>query len=95
MKINCKKIAYICMTAIVLLALSLPVLADTIFIESESGVMDSANPMQIGSGEGAFGGSYIYGSERGVQKISYEFEIAEAGDYYIWFRLQAIGSENN
>ena len=48
-----------------ILTLSLAVSADTVFIEAESGVMDSANPMNIGSDSNAFGGQYIYGDQIG------------------------------
>ncbi|MCL2775605.1 MAG: hypothetical protein FWD71_20005 [Oscillospiraceae bacterium] len=88
-----KKIIYIFITVILTLTLSLTVLADTLFIEAESGTLDSTDPMLIGSGAGAYDGTYVYGENNGVEKITYDFELKEAGDYYLWFRL--MGQDDN
>ena len=90
-----KKIMYVCMTLILMLTLSFTVFAEMVFIEADSGKLDSTDPMKIGSGEGAFNGKYIFGEENGIEKISYEFEIKEAGDYYLWFRLMGHNDESN
>ena len=93
---NAKKpIFYVLMTIILILSLSATVLADLIFIEADSGKLDATDPMKIGSGGGAFNGKYIYGETNSEEKISYEFEIKEAGDYYLWFRLQGQADDAN
>jgi len=51
--------------------------------------------MIIGSGLGAFNDKYIYGEENSYEIINYEFEIKEAGDYYLWFRLMGQGDDFN
>jgi len=83
------------------MTLSISVSAVMIFIEAETGTQGSM-PMLIGSGEGAFNGSFIYGIENGIgaheddsERISYTFEIPEAGNYYIWFRLMGQGDPHN
>ena len=73
---------------------SLTALADIIFIEAESG-KQSSSPMKISEGLGAFNNKYIWGETNGDESISYEFEIKEAGDYYLWFRMMGQGNENN
>jgi len=88
-----RKFIYILITVTLILTLSLTVLADTLFIEAESGTPDAADPMLTGSGSGAYGDKYIYGENNGVEKISYEFTLQEAGDYYIWFRM--MGQDDN
>ncbi|MCL1793094.1 MAG: hypothetical protein FWG34_04410 [Oscillospiraceae bacterium] len=89
-----KKVAAIFTAVLLSLALSANALAAMIFIEAESGIQ-SSDPMIVGSGSGAFNGSYIYGEENSYERISYEFEVAEAGDYYLWFRLMGQDDEHN
>ena len=88
-----RKTIYVFMTLILILMFSLTALADVIFIEAESGTQDAASPMKIGSGDGAFNDKYIYGETNSDEKITYNFEIKEAGNYYLWFRL--MGQDDN
>ena len=81
-----KRAIFIFITFIFILTFSLTAFADMIFIEAESGKQSSV-PMIIGNGMGAFNNSYIYGETNSDEIISYEFEIKEAGDYYLWFRM--------
>ena len=81
-----KRAIFVLITFILILTFSLTALADMIFIEAESGKQSSAR-MIIGNGLGAFNDAYIYGETNSDEIISYEFEIKEAGDYYLWFRL--------
>jgi len=89
---NKNKIIYICITLILTLALSLSASAAMVFIEAESG---QTSTMKTGSGAGALNGSFIFGEENGYETIKYEFDIPEAGDYYLWFRMQGDGDESN
>ena len=89
-----KQAIFVFITFILLLAFSLTAFADMIFIEAESGKQSSV-PMKIGTGLGAFNDKYIYGETNGDEIINYEFEIKEAGDYYLWFRLMGQDNEHN
>ena len=89
-----KQAIFVFITFILLLAFSLTAFADMIFIEAESG-KQSSTPMLIGNGLGAFNNAYIYGETNSDEIINYEFEIKEAGDYYLWFRLMGQDDEHN
>ena len=89
-----KKITCVCISLVLAMMLTLSASAAMVFIEAESGTQGSI-PMLTGSGSGAFNGSYIYGEENGFETIKYEFDIPEAGDYYLWFRLQGDDDESN
>ena len=101
---NKKKFMYVCLTLILAFMLTMGVAANTvmIFIEAETGTAPGPIPMNRGSGEGAFNGTFIYGDISGfgaheddVERILYTFEISEAGYYYIWFRLMGQGAPYN
>jgi len=94
---NLKKQIIFMFTAILfIMAFTVTALAaEFIFIEAESGVFDASDPMLKGSGGGALNGTYIYGEENSLEKIKYEFEIKEGGDYRLWFRMQGQDDGSN
>ncbi|MCL1792263.1 MAG: hypothetical protein FWG34_00175 [Oscillospiraceae bacterium] len=80
-----------CMTAMLILALSLPALAGFVFIEAESGKTDN---FPIISNADAFSGKAIE-AQTDADTIEYTFTVENAGKYIIWARVMGIDSTMN
>ncbi|MCL2816482.1 MAG: hypothetical protein FWD23_17945 [Oscillospiraceae bacterium] len=87
-----KRVIFLCVTAALILTLSLTALAaDPIFIYASEG--KNKGMVLTDSGE-SYSGKYVSG-DTDETYIDYTFNIAEAGDYIIWARVWASGDANN
>ena len=83
--------AYICITLILIISLSLTALADLLFVEAESGKVDGISIIDDGA---AFGGKVIQTTD--VEQTSeYTFNLEKAGTYIIWARVFHEHNEDN
>ena len=85
-----KQIICVCMTLILVLILALPVLAEFIFIEAESG-QNSGFAIVDG---GALNGKAIEAATAD-DTIEYTFNIEKGGKYTIWARVWGVDSTMN
>ena len=83
--------AYICITLILIISLSLTALADLLFIEAESGKVDGISIIDDGA---AFGSKAIQTTELG-QTIEYTFNLEKSGKYIVWARVFHEHNEDN
>ena len=86
-----KQIMFLLMTALLILTLSLPVLAEFVFIEAESG---KTSNFPIIDNAGAFNGKAIE-AQTADDEIVYTFNIEKAGKYTIWARVWGVDSTMN
>ena len=75
----------------------------SIYIEAESGTLESRSPIMIGNDPNltASGGKYVYApsgsgdTTNPTPEAVYNIDIPYAGDYYIWLRMYGPASDND
>jgi hypothetical protein len=62
-----------------------PAIVATYYLEAEAGTVRS--PMIIAASTNAFSGSYVYSQSREQGDVTYNLNVAQAGNYIIWCRV--------